>query len=525
MAERKRSRGSSSSLGRECAAYGCSARDYYFENEEKIRSDTTFFLFPSEPSRKQVWCSLIKRQDGRDGFKVTKNTVVCEKHFEEQMIYRPPGGTKKRLLPDAKPNIHAWNDGTKKARKEPTFRPSPKKKFREPKTLDDSMTVENEPSELDIIKAELQQIKDENTFLKQYNTQQIQRYNKLISEQSDKVKNLETQNNDQKCFIKDLELQNQSFSVKSEFMGHVLKSDESCNYYTGFPSLKIFQDVLIFLDAGETGQNIILYNYKEGKNDARGRRRCFSPLESFVLTLVKLRRNFGIIHLSYIFNASEGTISNTFNTWINFMYIRLGSICIWPTREQVQKIMPESMKQHFANTRCIIDCLEIKVAVPTSLRLHKMLYSDYKSHTTVKILVGIAPGGGFTFISSAYPGSISDKNIVVKSGFLRPELWQEGDAVMADRGFTIAEYLKPMNVELIIPSFLQGREQFTELELVKSQQIARERIHVERMIQRLKCYHIFDRVMPLNMAGSLNQIITVAALLSNFQDPILKDVN
>ncbi|XP_057310555.1 uncharacterized protein LOC130648519 [Hydractinia symbiolongicarpus] len=315
-------------------------------------------------------------------------------------------------------------------------------------------------------------------------------------------------------------------SATRVFMGHVLKSDESCNYYIGFPSLKIFQDVLIFLDAGETGQNIILYNYKEGKNDARGgRRRCFSPLESFVLTLVKLRRNSGIIHFSYIFNASEGTISNTFNTWINFMYIRVGSICIWPTREQVQKIMPESMKQHFANTRCIIDCLEIKVAVPTSLRLHKMLYSDYKSHTTVKILVGIAPGGGFTFISSAYPGSISDKNIVVKSGFLRPKLWQEGDAAMADRGFTIAEYLKPMNVELIIPSFLQGREQFTELELVKSQQIARERIHVERMIQRLKCYHIFNRVMPLNMAGSLNQIITVAALLSNFQDPILKDVN
>ncbi|XP_057292565.1 uncharacterized protein LOC130621279 [Hydractinia symbiolongicarpus] len=168
------------------------------------------------------------------------------------------------------------------------------------------------------------------------------------------------------------------------------------------------------------------------------------------------------------------------------------------------------MKQYFANTRCIIDCLEIKVAVPTSLRLHKMLYSDYKSHTTVKILVGIAPGGGYTFISSAYPGSISDKNIVVKSGFLRPELWQEGDAVMADRGFTIAECLKPMNVELIMSSLLQGREQFTELELVKGQQIARERIHVERMIQRLKCYHIFDRVIPFDMAGSLKQIITVA---------------
>ena len=55
-----------------------------------------------------------------------------------------------------------------------------------------------------------------------------------------------------------------------------------------------------------------------------------------------------------------------------------------------------------------------------------------------------------------------------------------------------------------------------------SQQIANERIHVERMIQRLKCYHIFDRVIPLNMAGSLNQIISVCAILSNFQELILK---
>lgn len=33
-----------------------------------------------------------------------------------------------------------------------------------------------------------------------------------------------------------------------------------------------------------------------------------------------------------------------------------------------------------------------------------------------------APGGGFTFISSAYPGSISNKSIIIESGFLDPGL-------------------------------------------------------------------------------------------------------
>ena len=180
------------------------------------------------------------------------------------------------------------------------------------------------------------------------------------------------------------------------------------------------------------------------------------------------------------------------------------------------------MKEKYPNVRCIIDCVEFKIETPSSLVLHKMMYSDYKSHTTVKTLVGIAPGGGFTFISNTYPGSISDKEIVVKSGFLNPNLWEQGDIVMADRGFLIEDYLKPLGVGLEIPDFLKGRDQFTIKETVKSQQIANEKIHVERMIQRLKCYHIFDRVLPINMLGSLNQKISVCALLSNFQEPIFQ---
>ena len=112
----------------------------------------------------------------------------------------------------------------------------------------------------------------------------------------------------------------------------------------------------------------------------------------------------------------------------------------------------------------------------------------------------------------------------MKSGFLNPNLWEKGDIVMVDRGFLIEDYLKPLGVGLEIPDFLKGRDQFTIKETVKSQQIANERIHVERMIQRLKCYHIFDRVLPINMLGPLNQIISVCALLSNFQEPILKKI-
>ena len=251
----------------------------------------------------------------------------------------------------------------------------------------------------------------------------------------------------------------------------------------------------------------------------------FTTMQSFILTLVRLRKDFDVHHLAYLFRVSEGTVTNTFITWINFMYVKFGSICIWPYSLAVKQKLPHSMKEKFPNVRCIGDCVEFKVAVPSSLTLHKMLYSDYKSHTTVKVLVGIVPGGGFSFVSSAFPGSISDKNITVKSVLSNPDLWEPGNELMADRGFTVEEYLTPLGVKHIIPSFLKGRSQFNEQEIVKSQQIANERIHVGRMIQRLKCYHIFDRVIPLNIIGSLNQIISVCAILSNFQEPILKNNN
>ena len=78
------------------------------------------------------------------------------------------------------------------------------------------------------------------------------------------------------------------------------------------------------------------------------------------------------------------------------------------------------------NVKCIIDCVEFKIAVPSSLVLHKLIYSDYKRHTKAKARVRIAPGVGFIFISSVFWGSISDKNITVKSRLLNHQLWESG---------------------------------------------------------------------------------------------------
>ena len=54
-----------------------------------------------------------------------------EKHFLPEKMYRPPGGTQKRLIQGARPILHPWNNFTliEKHRKE-LLRQSPRKKVK-----------------------------------------------------------------------------------------------------------------------------------------------------------------------------------------------------------------------------------------------------------------------------------------------------------------------------------------------------------------------------------------------------------
>ena len=58
-------------------------------------------------------------------------------------------------------------------------------------------------------------------------------------------------------------------------------------------------------------------------------------------------------------------------------------------------------------------------------------------------------------------------------------------------------------------------------DVVKTQEIARLRIHVERAINKIKNFRIWDSVIPLNPFGVANQMWSVCAFLCNIQDPII----
>lgn len=222
--------------------------------------------------------------------------------------------------------------------------------------------------------------------------------------------------------------------------------------------------------------------------------------------------------LSVRFNISVSTVSRILITWANFLYVMLGSLPVWPSMTAVRSRMPDRFKQLYPDTHVILDCTEIRIQTPGSKVLHSEIYSHYKSHTTLKGLIGITPDGTVSFVSSLYTGSISDNEITKRSGIIN--LLEKDDQVMADKGFLIQPLLDTVGCSLVIPPFLRNKHQFTEEEVTATQTIARLRIHVERAIRRVKEYHIFDSVIPLSLAGTINQIWTVCCLLTNFRGPL-----
>ena len=70
---------------------------------------------------------------------------------------------------------------------------------------------------------------------------------------------------------------------------------------------------------------------------------------------------------------------------------------------------------------------------------------------------------------------------------------------MADRDFDIEDDLILQGVRLNIPTFLRGKQQLDEVERVITRRNASLRIHVERAMERIKNYHIFDRTLPASL--------------------------
>lgn len=74
-------------------------------------------------------------------------------------------------------------------------------------------------------------------------------------------------------------------------------------------------------------------------------------------------------------------------------------------------------------------------------------------------------------------------------------------------------------MSLNIPPFLGTSLQMPPEDVVRTQEISRLRINVERAINKITNFHIRGSVIPLNLFDISNQMWSVCAFLCNTQDP------
>ena len=349
-----------------------------------------------------------------------------------------------------------------------------------------------------------------------------------------------------------------SFSIeqllaKSKFNKGLFK------FYTGFNDYKLFTAVLELLVPDQDRDHITYYDTRnkehsvtssdlmdsevdkdsDSDSDAepatvnrKKRIHSLSVENEFLLTLMKLRQGLANVDLGVRFCVSNSTVSRICITWINIMYIKLGSLNIWPHRDILIHNMSDEYKAQYPTTIAIIDATELKIEKPSSLKLQSQTYSTYKSANTLKSLIGVDSNGGIIFVSQLFTGSMSDQEICRRSGFyslldskVQSGELLPGDGIMADKGFDIEKDLRQIGLGLNIPPFLGKRGQLSAQDVKETQKIAHHRIHVERAIGKVKCFKILGIQLPLVLVGTLNQIWTVCCLLSNFQDAIVKPKN
>ena len=186
-------------------------------------------------------------------------------------------------------------------------------------------------------------------------------------------------------------------------MDNIKNSGSQACYYTRFSSffaLKSFYDYL------GPAANHLCYSHNGPIADEQVKRCCSRappPLEGFFMTMVHLHAGHFEQDIANLFQVSRSTVSRIFCTWINFWYLKLKDIPLWPPRELVQV---REFWEKYPTTTVIIDATETFLEQPQLPELQKTIFSNFKNYNTLKALVGISPDGAITFVSPLYPGCI-----------------------------------------------------------------------------------------------------------------------
>ena len=473
---------------------------------------------------------------------VNKHTKVCSLHFSEDSFYpgthkrTPAAGnttsqSRSRLRPDAVPTIFEWSSAKRKppAERSAVFVPV-KRRRREVETEKTEQSADKEADERGDKESQSLASAREGDSLSSSDSTSGRREHEhcdCVEELTGQIDLLKTEKERLEMECQSLRDVNQKLSSLHSHVFSIdrIKADNKLiSFYTGFSSFLVFLSCFNFLRRSAEVMRVWKASATTPEDVARvglkpGPKQKLPLMEQFFLVMVRLCQGLNVVDIADRFKVHPTTVSRIFTTWINLMYFKFQELPVWLSRRAINHLMPPCFKQWFPTTRVIIDCTEFFINTPSSLARQSATWSAYKSHNTVKCLIGIAPHGHVTFVSSVFEGSISDRAITEQSGLL--EKLDRGDSVMADKGFDIQDLLVTRGVRLNIPPFKKGDQQMHPQDVAKTTKIAAVRIHVERKMQRIKLYKIIGGEIDNSMFDLIEPLVFVCAMLTNFQSPLV----
>lgn len=353
---------------------------------------------------------------------------------------------------------------------------------------------------------EINALKEENLTLKEEN-------NKLKSN----IKALE-QNN--------ISVNNDSIKRMTEclYLKKIIKKQK--HKFFKYSSIKNFeQKHLFYTGITQPVFQWLLDQVKDMKNNASNNFKFFCTVkisleDHLFLVLMKLRLGLKNRDLAYRFGLSFSDVSKIFRTWIKSLSKFMADYLIyWPEKPALRKNLPVCFQKNYRKAVCIIDCTEIFIERPFQLNARAQTWSTYKNNNTIKYLIACTPAGAVSFISDGWGGRVSDKEITIKSGIL--DYIEHGDQVLADRGFTVAEEVATQGGILEFPSFTKGKNQLSADETDFSRKVSNVRIHIERVIGRLRNWTILNTTIPISQANLTDDVMVTIAGLVNLSPKIV----
>ncbi|CAG5047747.1 unnamed protein product [Parnassius apollo] len=133
----------------------------------------------------------------------------------------------------------------------------------------------------------------------------------------------------------------------------------------------------------------------------------------------------------------------------------------------------------------------------------------------------VSASGCVTFVSDAYGGSTSDRELFEKCGLI--DKLEPNDIIFSDRGFNVQDLVCHKDVTVNVPEFLKNTDgQFETSQLTRSKNISSERIQVERVIGLAKTFKILSGKLDSKLVPLADRIIFVCFMLTNFKNNIIK---